>query len=121
MTADPSAALGMTKGEGCASIKSICRTGKQQVPPLRYPGFPVELGGVGALHAAFLNEGSTRGSVQRSVTGNPGPVGMTNLLCHEPKPRRKTCFLATNLSSRPERSVVEGPAFSFSRVLTQPV
>jgi hypothetical protein len=26
-----------------------------QVPPLRYPGFPVELGGVDELHAAFLN------------------------------------------------------------------
>src|SRR5271156_5463002 len=44
---------------------------------LRSPGFPVELGGVGALHAAFLNESSTRGFVQRSVAGNPGPVGMT--------------------------------------------
>ena len=28
---------------------------KPQVPPLRYPGFPVELGGVDELHAAFLN------------------------------------------------------------------
>src|SRR5271156_391950 len=44
---------------------------------LRSPGFPVELGGVGALHAAFLNESSTRGFVQRSVAGNPGSVGMT--------------------------------------------
>jgi hypothetical protein len=41
---------------------------------LRSPGFPVELGGVGALHAAFLNESSTRGNVQRCVAGNPGPV-----------------------------------------------
>ncbi len=30
-------------------------------------GFPVELAGVGALHAAFLNESRTRGRVQRSV------------------------------------------------------
>jgi hypothetical protein len=32
-------------------------------PPLRYapPGFPVEPGGLGVLHAAFLNESSTRG------------------------------------------------------------
>jgi len=29
---------------------------KQQIPPLRYPGFPVELGGVGELHAAFHTE-----------------------------------------------------------------
>jgi hypothetical protein len=26
-----------------------------QVPPLRYPGFPVEVGGVSELHAAFSN------------------------------------------------------------------
>jgi hypothetical protein len=26
---------------------------EQQIPPLRYPGFPVEMGGVGELHAAF--------------------------------------------------------------------
>ena len=34
---------------------------KQQVPPLRYPGFPVEVSGVGELHAAFLTESRTRG------------------------------------------------------------
>ena len=27
--------------------------GAQQIPPLRYPGFPAELIGVGALHASF--------------------------------------------------------------------
>jgi len=34
----------------------------------------VELGGVCALYAAFLNESSTRGNVQRCMAGNPGPV-----------------------------------------------
>jgi hypothetical protein len=34
---------------------------KQQASPLRYPGFPVELGGVGELHAAFHTESRTRG------------------------------------------------------------
>jgi hypothetical protein len=29
------------------------RKGAQQVPPLRSPGFPVEVGGVGELPAAF--------------------------------------------------------------------
>jgi hypothetical protein len=29
---------------------------KPQISPLRYPGFPVEVGGAGELHAAFLNE-----------------------------------------------------------------
>ena len=48
-------------------------------PTLRSPGFPVEVGGAGGLHAAFRNESSTRGSVRRCVAGNPGPVGMTNL------------------------------------------
>ncbi len=32
-----------------------------------YSGFPVELVGVGELHAAFLNESRTRGRIQRSV------------------------------------------------------
>ena len=34
---------------------------KPQVPPLRSPGFPVEVGGVGELPAAFLTESRTRG------------------------------------------------------------
>ena len=50
-----------------------------QIPPLRCPGFPVELGGVGEPHAAFRYESRTRGCVRRYVAGNPGPVGMTNL------------------------------------------
>jgi hypothetical protein len=32
-----------------------------------FPGFPVELVGVGGLHAAFLNESRTRGPVWRHV------------------------------------------------------
>jgi hypothetical protein len=53
-----------------------------QISPLRCPGFPVEFGGVGDLHAAFLNESRTRGHVQRCVAGNPGfaPVEMTILI-----------------------------------------
>jgi hypothetical protein len=43
----------------------------------RYPGFPVEVGGVAELHAAFLNESRTRGPVWCSVTGNPGTLGRT--------------------------------------------
>jgi hypothetical protein len=34
---------------------------QKQVPPLRFPGFSVGIGGVGELHAAFLNESRTRG------------------------------------------------------------
>ena len=47
---------------------------KPQISPLRYPGFPVEFGGVGDLHAAFLNESRTRGHVQRRAAGNPGAL-----------------------------------------------
>ena len=53
---------GETKpGGDLPTAHSLCPKGKQQVPPLRYPGFPVEVGGVGELHAAFLTESRTRG------------------------------------------------------------
>ena len=45
-----------------------------QVPPLRYPEFPVEVGGVGELYAPFLTERRTRGPVQCRVAGNPGTL-----------------------------------------------
>ena len=53
------------KGENCRS--------------LGFPGFPVELGGVDSLYAAFLNESRTRGPVESSVVGNPGTLGMTKV------------------------------------------
>src|ERR1700677_2081236 len=37
-----------------------------------HPGFPVKSIGVDALHAAFLNEGRTRGPLFGPRTGNPG-------------------------------------------------
>jgi hypothetical protein len=43
-----------------------------QVPPLRYPGFPVHLRRVGELHAAFESRIRRRGR-HRDV-GNPGPL-----------------------------------------------
>jgi hypothetical protein len=46
-----------------------------QISPLRYPGFPVEFGGVGDLPAAFPNERLKRGHVERCVTGNPRTLG----------------------------------------------
>jgi hypothetical protein len=48
--------------------------GEQQVPPLRSPGFPVELGGFGKLHAPLFTERRIRGSVQRGVAGDPGTL-----------------------------------------------
>ena len=44
---------------------------------LGYPGFPVELGGFGKLHAPFFTERRTRCRVQRRVAGNPGSLLMT--------------------------------------------
>jgi hypothetical protein len=74
-TADPSAALRFgrdDKGEGGASTRDglvdekaggglVAGRVEQQVPPLRSPGFPVELEGFGALHAPFFAEGHIRG------------------------------------------------------------
>jgi hypothetical protein len=48
--------------------------GQPQVSPLRYPGFPVEVGGAGELNAAFLTESRTRGPVLCRVAGNPGTL-----------------------------------------------
>jgi hypothetical protein len=47
-------------GGDSPTAPSMCPKVKLQVPPLRYPGFPVEFGGVGELHAAFLTESRTR-------------------------------------------------------------
>jgi hypothetical protein len=49
----------------CKNRPREIRKRKLQISPLRYPGFPVEFGGVGDLHAAFLNESRTRGHVFR--------------------------------------------------------
>jgi hypothetical protein len=38
---------------------------------LRSPGFPVEIGGVGELHAPFLTRKAHTQPVRRSVAGNP--------------------------------------------------
>jgi hypothetical protein len=48
--------------------------GRHNRRSLRYPGFPVGIGEVGEVHAPFFTEGRTRGGVQCSEAGNPGPV-----------------------------------------------
>ncbi len=50
------------------------RSGEPQIPPLRSPGFPVELDGVGELHAPFFTERRIRVLVRRCVAGNPGTL-----------------------------------------------
>jgi hypothetical protein len=72
--------VGMT-GRRVALSGDICQRWRQpQVPPLRFPRFPVEVGGVGELHAAFLNESRTRGRwwVPGGRKSGFAPVGMTN-------------------------------------------
>src|SRR5271155_3721125 len=69
-------ASGFTEGRtirdlpGSLAHKSL----HQQVPPLRYPEFPVELVGFGKPHAPFFTERRTRGPVQYCVAGNPGTL-----------------------------------------------
>jgi NAD(P)-dependent dehydrogenase (short-subunit alcohol dehydrogenase family) len=56
------------------------RSGQQQVPPLRYPGFPVEVDGVDELHAALFTEPHTRPCLAlRDGKSGYAPVGMTIL------------------------------------------
>jgi hypothetical protein len=68
------APVGMTKGRVALPFRFDTAEDEQQVPPLRSPGFPVELDGVGALHAPVFAEGRIRGLVQCSVAGNPGTL-----------------------------------------------
>jgi hypothetical protein len=48
---------------------------EQQVPPLRSPGFPVDVGGVGKLHAASLLKAAQVVAGGCRVAGNPGSSG----------------------------------------------
>ena len=47
---------------------------KLQVPPLRSPGFPIQLSGVGELRAVFLTESRIRRLGRYRDIGNPGPL-----------------------------------------------
>jgi hypothetical protein len=51
------------KSQEKSLLERVCDENREKPPisPLRYPGFPVEFGGVGDLHAAFLNQSRTRG------------------------------------------------------------
>jgi hypothetical protein len=54
----------MTKRRVALPFRFDTADDEQQVPPLRSPGFPVELDGVDALYAPFFAEGRTRGLVR---------------------------------------------------------
>ncbi len=87
---------------------------KLQIPPLRYPGFPVEVDGVGKPHAAFLTESRTRGHwrVQRSRKSGFAPVGMTNL--------RVAAHLGSGGGGGTEPAQQQPTRFRFARVLFNP-
>src|SRR6202161_2594883 len=89
----------MTKGRTTLPSRFDAADDEQQIPPLRSPGFPVELGGVGALHAPFpYRKAHTRTCpVQRGRKSGYAPVGMTILFGNA-----KYGF-QDELSSRPER------------------
>jgi hypothetical protein len=82
---------------------------KPRISPLRYPGFPVQVGGVGKHHAPFLKERRTRCLVQYRVAGKSGyaPVEMTNLwVIDDPFPMETRLQLCNNLviSTEAQRS-----------------
>jgi hypothetical protein len=68
----------LDRGNSAAPSKIIATKGPLNRRSLGYPGFPVGIGGVGELHAAFLNESRTRGGVQCSEAGNPATLLMTS-------------------------------------------
>jgi hypothetical protein len=69
--------VNQTKFDGRARLYRLRKNSESHHKPYpldgcpMFPGFPVEVLGVGALHADFLNEIRTRGYVQGCVTGNP--------------------------------------------------
>ena len=56
----------VSSGKGARAVSS--GAGWREI---RVPGFPVEFGGFGELHAPFFTERRTRGLVQRCVAGKP--------------------------------------------------
>ena len=102
------ASLGMTKGSVALPLTVVAGGVTQQVPPLRYPGFPVDLGGVGRSHAPFLKrKAHTRlCPVLRGRKSGYAPVGMTHFSqgkCQK-RPEGWVSTVPTEVSSRPERT-----------------
>jgi hypothetical protein len=59
------------KGRWAVDLGLIDR-GRGTADPSTSPRFPVRLGGISELHAAFFDESRRRGRWWRSVVGNPG-------------------------------------------------
>jgi hypothetical protein len=63
-------------GFGGLFLRQLCVfaiDGGSEGGPAFSPGFPVEFGGFGELHAPLFTERRTRGSLQCIVAGNPVP------------------------------------------------
>jgi hypothetical protein len=69
----------MTKGRVALPFRFDSVDDEQQVPPLRYPGFPVELDGAVLLHVPFPYRKAHTWScpVQRGRKSGYASVGMT--------------------------------------------
>src|SRR5580704_1293863 len=72
----------MTKGRAALPFRFDAAEDEQQVPPLRSPGFPVELGGADALQAPFpyRKAHTWLRPVQCGRKSGYAPVGMTLLV-----------------------------------------
>jgi hypothetical protein len=55
-----------------ALLRKLCLAESETADPSAPPGFPVDIGGVDELHAAFLKESRTRVRVRCRVVGNRG-------------------------------------------------
>jgi hypothetical protein len=89
--------------------------------PPRYPGFPVEVGGVDKLHAAFLNESRTRCRRLAQRSRKSGTLGRTwgtrpcliGLQVSSPAGRQRRWRLKTNQPSRGVGTSPEGTAENY--------
>jgi hypothetical protein len=59
---------------GVALSLTVVPRDRGKAAPLRYPGFPVEVGGFGEVCAAFFRESRIRGFRWFREVGNPGPL-----------------------------------------------
>ena len=65
-----------SEAEGSAVLRTSPGNAEPQIPRLRSPGFPVEIGGVGELHVPFLARKGTHATVS-SATWQEIRLGMT--------------------------------------------
>jgi hypothetical protein len=92
-----------------------------QVPPLRSPGFPVECGGVDHHHVVFLKKTTYVVVVSNAKQEIRVRSGRDDNSSQGQSIPAEAVAGTTELSSRPEQSVVEGPAVRFPGIHTSPL